>query len=402
MAKRVVVTGMGVISPAGCTLDKFWKNIVKGKNCIDDITYFDTSDYSIKKAAQVLNFNPNKYPEISKYIHKMDPFQRYGVIAALDAKKDAKLEDNYNPERTGVIVGSGSGGSSSMIKQIKLLLEKGPSKLRPSAILKSMADMVASHISMHVGAKGCAFSVGGACATGALNIGEAFRKIKDDYLDICYCGGSDATIDEFNISGFQNMNALSEKGESRPFDSERDGFVMGEGAGILVLENLESAEKRNVKIYAEIVGYGTSDDANHATKPDPKGKGIEKCMVDAMNEAGVSKEKIDYINAHGTATTLNDEIEAKIIEKIFGKNVCVGSTKSMIGHTMGAAGAIESIVAILAIKNSIIPPTTNLKNPENKNINYVLKKTNKGIDYDLNISMGFGGKNASLVFKKYV
>lgn len=408
--RRVVVTGVGVVSPVGNNADEFWENIKNGKNGIDFITKFDTSDIDIKLAAEVKDFDAELYIE-KKEVKRNDLFCQYAIAATDQALKDCGTDfSDIDPYKVGVIVGSGIGGMSVIEKEHTKFIEKGHKRVSALFIPMMISDMAAGVVSMKTGFKGANYCTVTACASGTNAIGEAFRKIKYGYLEACVTGGTEAAITKFAISGFNNMTALSRSQDpnraSIPFDKERNGFVMGEGSGILILEELEHAKARGAKIYAELVGYGATADAYHITSPDPEGKGAAKSMKFCIEEAGIRPSDIDYINAHGTSTPLNDDFETKAIKialKEKANTVAISSTKSMTGHLLGAAGAIEAIVTSLALRDGIIPQTINYKEKDPVcDLDYVTEGTRKQkIEYALSNSLGFGGHNATLCFKKY-
>jgi 3-oxoacyl-[acyl-carrier-protein] synthase II len=403
---RVVITGMGVVSPIGNNLNEFWKNLKNGVNGVDDITLFDTEKFDVKIAAQS-SIDLNDFFD-RKELNKLDRFSSFALIAADQAIHQSKLlNSNFSNERVGVIVGSGIGGISTFETQHKKLL-KNPRFVSPFFIPSMISDIAAGQISIRHGFKGINYSVASACATSNHAFGDAFKMIQADLADVIVAGGSEAAITEMSIAGFSNMKALtknSDKGSaSRPFDKNRDGFVMGEGSGILVLESFEHAKKRNANILGEIVGYGATADAYHITSPDPESKGGEKAMLNAISDAKISLDDIKYINAHGTSTPMNDKIETNAIKNVFkekSKDLYVTSTKSMTGHLLGAAGAIEAIATILSLNNNYIPPTINYKNLDlDCNLNYLPNKgIAKNINYGLSNSFGFGGHNSVIIFK---
>lgn len=407
---RVVITGMGVISPIGSTVEKFFDSIKNGKHGIAPITCYDTTNSEVKLAAEVKDFDPLQYFD-KKELRRTDRFNQFALAAATQAIEDCgtKFED-LDPFRVGVIVGSGIGGFQSIEEEYRKFLEKGGNRVSVFFIPMMIINMAAGSISIKYGFKGVNFAPVTACATSAHAIGEAYRAIKHGYADAVIAGGSEAAITEFSISGFNNMKALSDSANpdraSIPFDKERGGFVMGEGGAILVLEEYEHAKKRGAKIYAEIVGYGATGDAYHMTSPDPEGLGAAKAMELAYHEAGIQPTDIDYINAHGTSTGLNDKYETLAIKRAFGEHaqkLAVSSTKSMTGHLLGAAGAIEAIACAKALQEGIIPPTANYQVPDEEcDLDYVTTGARKQkIRYALSNSLGFGGHNASLCFKKY-
>ncbi|SKA92234.1 3-oxoacyl-[acyl-carrier-protein] synthase II [Caloramator quimbayensis] len=411
MKKRVVITGLGVISPLGCELNNFWDNIVSGKSGIDFITHFDTSEFNVKIAAEVKNFDAEKYMD-KKESRRMDKATQYAVAAAKLSLEDSGLcLDEINRDRIGVILGCGVGGLETFEDQMVTLKEKGPKRVSPFFIPMMIANMPAGQVAMKLGARGINETIVTACASGTNAIGEAYRAIERGEADIMFTGGTEAAITPLAVAGFSSMKALSENNEnpqiaSRPFDKNRDGFVIGEGAGILILEELEHALKRNAKIYAEVAGYGASCDAYHMTSPDPEGEGAALAIKRAIEDANIKPEDIDYINAHGTSTEYNDKFETLAIKKVFGTkayDIPISSTKSMTGHLLGAAGGIEGVILALTINNDIIPPTINLNTPDEEcDLNYVPNKAiNKNVMYAISNSFGFGGHNAVVVFKKY-
>ncbi|HHW21091.1 beta-ketoacyl-ACP synthase II [Thermodesulfovibrio thiophilus] len=413
MAKRrVVVTGMGMVSPLGLDLMSSWKAVIEGKSGVGYITHFDASDYSVRIAAEVKGFDPSNYIEL-KEVKKMDRFIHFAVAATHMAFEDSMLKITpENAERTGIVIGSGMGGLPAIEYYHRILLEKGWKRVSPFFIPMVIVNLAAGQISIRYGIKGPTLAVTTACATGNHSIGEAFRMIQYGDADVIIAGGAEAVITPMAIAGFAVMRALSTRNDepekaSRPFDLNRDGFVMGEGAGIIILEELEHAIKRGAKIYAELVGYGMSSDAYHITAPAPAGTGGASCMKMALNDAGISPEEVDYINAHGTGTKQGDELETQAIKTVFGEHaykLSVSSTKSMTGHLLGAAGGVEAIFTILSIYEDIVPPTINLDNPDPEcDLDYVpYKPRKKQVRYAMSNSFGFGGTNASLLFKKFI
>lgn len=411
MVRRVVITGLGIISPFGVGKEVFWSSLVNGKSGIRRIQGFNCSDYPTTIAGEVPDFDPAAFLD-RKEARRMDRFQQFAVAGASLALKDAKLEITpENADMTGVIVASGIGGLGTMEESMKILLEKGPRRVGPFVVPMMITDLAAGHISILFGAKGPNFCTTSACASSSHAIGEAFEAIKRGTADIMITGGAEASITPLGVAAFCGARTLSTRNDepelaSRPFDAERDGFVMGEGAGILILEELSHAVKRGADIYAEIVGYGVTADAYHITQPDPTGRGAMRAMEMAIEESGIEKEKVDYINAHGTSTEIGDIAETKAIKGLFGEHaykLLVSSTKSMTGHLLGAAGAIELAACALALKDSIVPPTINLTNPDPEcDLNYVPNHSIKqDISTALSNSFGFGGHNASLLIKKY-
>ncbi len=411
MKKRVVVTGMGVVSPIGNDLDTFWSSIKKGVCGIDHIQSIDTSEYTVTVAGEIKNFDPKMYMD-RKEAKRQDRFCQFSIAASQMAVNDANIDlNNINKERFGVIVGSGVGGMLTVENQMKKLYEKGPSKVSPFFVPMMISNMASGLIAIKFGAQGINYGIVTACATGANAIGEAFKKIQYDDCDIILAGGAEASITPLSVAGFASMTALCSSDDitraSIPFDKKRSGFVMSEGSGIVVLESYEHAIKRNAKIYAEIVGYGATCDAYHITAPEPNGLGAARAMKNAIESANISIDDIDYINAHGTSTPHNDKFETKAIKKAFGDrayDIPISSTKSMTGHMMGAAGTIESIVCSKALQEGFIPATIGYKEPDpDCDLDYVPNTgRNKDIKYALSNSLGFGGHNASLIFKKYI
>lgn len=410
--KRVVITGIGIISSLGSNIDTFWKNLLDGNSGIDNITYFDTTAFPTKFAGQVKDFNASEFIE-PKEMRRMDKFMHYAIGASKMAINDAKLVINENnAERIGAVIGSGIGGMETLENQFRILFEKGPGRISPFFIPMMISNMASGQIGIFYGIKGPNMTIVTACATAAHSIGEAYNIIRRGDADVMLAGGTEAAITPMSVAGFCSMRALSTRNDnpksaSRPFDKDRDGFVMAEGAGVLILEELEHAKARGAKIYAEFAGFGASGDAYHITMPEPEGKGAALAMNMAIKHAGVTPDKIDYINAHGTSTPVGDTAETNAIKNVFGehaKNIAISSTKSVHGHALGAAGAIESVVCILAINNNIVPPTINLKNQDPEcDLNYTPNKAVKReINYAMNNSFGFGGQNAVLIFKKYI
>ena len=408
MNRRVVVTGMGVVSSLGCDIDSFFNNIKNGKSGISPITSFDTSNHSVKIAGEV-KINLDDY-FTKKELNRMDRFTAFALIAAKEAiSKSDLINKNDLNENVGVIIGSGIGGINTMEQQHSRL-QKSPKRVSPFFVPSMILDIVSGHISIEYGFKGPNFAVVSACASSNHAIGESFNRIKYGLNDIIVTGGTEGGITPLSVAGFSNMKALSKNEDytiaSRPFDNNRDGFVIAEGAGILVLEELEHALARNAEIVGEIVGYGASADAYHLTSPDENGYGAIKSMKESIKQAEIYPEDIDYINAHGTSTKYNDRIETSAIKSLFKEHAYklhISSSKSMLGHLLGAAGALESIISILSIKNSIIPPTVNYKTPDPEcDLNYTPNESiNQDIKYALSNTFGFGGHNSSLVFKHF-
>lgn len=409
--RRVVVTGVGMITPLGLNVESSWQNLLSGKSGIRRITQFDPSNFPSQIAGEVDGFNPEDYIE-PKEVKKMDRFIHFAVAATTMALNDAELKiDNKNAERVGVIVGSGIGGLHTIEHYHSVLLEKGPKKITPFFIPMLVINLASGQISIKFGAKGPNSAVSTACATGSHSIGDAFKIIQRGDADIMIAGGTEAVITPLGVGGFTAMKALSTRNNeperaSRPFDIDRDGFVIGEGAGILILESLDNAIDRGARIYAEVAGYGMTADAYHITSPPPDANGAIRCMELALRDAGLSPSEIDYINAHGTSTKQGDEIETKAIKNVFGDHaykLAVSSTKSMTGHLLGAAGGIEAVITVLSIYKDIVPPTINLDNPDPEcDLDYVPYKSREmKVNNALTNSFGFGGTNACLIFKKF-
>ncbi|MBR4356758.1 beta-ketoacyl-ACP synthase II [Butyrivibrio hungatei] len=407
---RVVVTGMGVISPVGNDIDTFWESLKAGKCGVDKIKRFDASGLKVSLDAEVKEFEPKKYYDTVQEIRKSDLFMQYAMAAARQAvEQSGILESELDKERFGVYIGSGIGGINTTIRETRKLDEKGPEMVSPFFVPMMISNMAAGAVSIKFGAKGPTLPIVTACATSTHTIGEAYRVIKHGYADAIIAGGSEASINELAMAGFINCQALNLSEDpsegSIPFDKRRGGFVMGEGAGILILEEYEHAKKRGAKIYAEVVGYGNTSDAYHITAPDPEGDGAVRAIQAAVNEAKVSDSDEIYFNAHGTGTHLNDAMETKAIKKVFGKkayDIHISSTKSMTGHMMGATGAVEAIASVLALNDGIIPPTINYKEKDEEcDLNYTVNKAEKvAVDYAISTSLGFGGHNACIAFKK--
>jgi 3-oxoacyl-[acyl-carrier-protein] synthase II len=408
--RRVAVTGLGTITPLGIGTEESWGPLIKGESGIGEVTRFDASDFPARITGEVKGFEPSDYME-KKDVKKMDTFIHYAIAAAQMAMDDSGLKiTEDNAEKVGVMVGAGMGGLPAIEKYYDAYLKGGPRKISPFFIPMTIINLAAGHISITYGAKGPNSSVVTACATGTHAIGDAFKIIQRGDADAMIAGGSESVICPLAFGGFGSAKALSTRNDdpqraSRPFDSERDGFVIGEGAGILVLEELEAAKKRGAHIYGEIVGYGMSGDAYHMTSPSIGGEGAARCMSLSLKDAGIDASEVDYINAHGTSTPAGDAGETMAIKKVFGDHaykLAVSSTKSMIGHLLGAAGAVEAIFSLLAIDRGEIPPTINYENPDPEcDLDYVPNSSRKA---DVNVAMsnsfGFGGTNATLVFKK--
>ncbi len=415
MRKRVVITGIGMITPLGNNVQKTWKNLIKGKSGIGPLTRFDLSKYKMSDnfpriAGEVKNFDLAEWGIDKKMIKRLDPFTQYAVAAAREALLDANVNlEEENLSKIGVQIGVGLGGALTWEKQYQILIKKGSERVSPFYIPLFLANMAAGNISIIFGIKGPSITNVTACASGGHAIGEAFDKIRLGRTDMMITGGAEAALSSLAMSGFNQMRALSRRNNdpekaSRPFDKDRDGFVMAEGAGIMILEELNHALARNANIYGELIGYGASSDAFHVAEPCIEGP--RECMKLAIEEAGIKPEEIDYINVHGTATPIGDVNETKAIKELFGKHafeLCVSSTKSMIGHLLGAAGGVEAVFTILTIKEEVIPPTINLENPDPEcDLDYVPKIARKAkVNFALSNSFGFGGTNASLLFRRF-
>ena len=409
--RRVVVTGVGLVTALGTGTEETWKGLCDGRSGVGQISRFDSTDFSTKIAAEVKDFDPLRWFD-KKDLKKMDFFIYYAVAAADFAMKQSGLIiDQELSERVGVFIGSGIGGFTVIEREHKALLEGGPRKISPFFIPSSIINLAAGQVSIRFGARGPNSAPCTACSSGAHAVGDAFRVISRGDADAMICGGSEAAITPMGVGGFAAMRALSTRNDeplraSRPFDAERDGFVVGEGAGVLVLEELEYAKRRGAKIVAELAGYGMSGDAFHITLPPDDGRGAHRVMLNALTDAGVKPEEIGYINAHGTSTPPNDRIETYAIKQLFGthaKNLAVSSTKSMIGHLLGAAGAVEAGISSIVVERGILPPTINYENPDpDCDLDYVPNQMRKkDVRYALSNSFGFGGTNAALLFKRY-
>ena len=409
MEKRVVITGLGAITPIGNNVEEFWKGIKEGKCGIDEITEFDASNFKVKLAGEVKGFNAEEHFE-KREAKRMDRFSQFAVVAAREAWKDSGLdkekEDMY---RVGVIVGSGIGGLGTIEKENRSLVEKGSDRVSPMYIPMAIGNMAAGNVTIDLGAKGESISMVTACASGTHCIGESFRMIKHGYQDIVIAGGTEASVTPSGIAGFTNIKALTQTTDknraSIPFDKERSGFVMGEGAGIVILEEYEHAKARGAKIYAEIVGYGATSDAYHITSPAPGGEGGARAMKIAMKEAGVNPEEITYINAHGTSTHLNDSGETAAVKTAFGdaaKKVMMSSTKGNTGHLLGAAGGVEAVICAKAVQDNFVPPTINYKVPDEECDLDIVPNEGRNVEvkYAMSNSLGFGGHNATILLKK--
>ncbi len=410
MERRVVITGVGAITPIGNNTKEFWEGLKTNKCGIDEITLFDTENYKVKLAAEVKNYNPEEYFD-RKQAKRLERFTQFSIIAAKEAFVDSGITpENTDMERVGVIVSSGIGGLKTIEQENEKVLTKGPDRVSPMYIPMAITNMAAGNIAIELGTKGESEAIVTACASATHSIGQGYRMIKHGYEDAVVAGGAEASITPSGIAGFSNMKALNTTTDknraSIPFDKERSGFVMGEGAGILVLEELEHAKKRGAHIYAEIIGYGATSDSYHITSPAPNGEGGAKAMIKAIEDANIKPEDIDYINVHGTSTPLNDSCETSAIKTALGdssKTVKISSTKGNTGHLLGAAGGVEAVACVKAIQEGFIPPTINYKVPDEEcDLNVV---PNEGISQEVNVAMsnslGFGGHNSSIILKKY-
>ena len=410
--RRVVITGIGAVTPIGLNVPEFWGGLISGKNGVAPITYFDTSRFDTQFAAEVKNFNPDNYFD-KKSVKRLDRFTQFALAASAEAVLDSAINlDKINKDRAGVIYGSGIGGLETMTSEHwKYFQDKNPGMISPFFVPMMISDLAAGQISIRFGLKGPNYATTSACSTASHAISDAFMIIERGSADIMVCGGSEASITEIGIGGFNAMRALSTWNDryaeaSRPFDKDRSGFVMGEGGGTLIIEELNHALSRGAKIYAEIAGIGLTADAHHITAPAPGGEGAVRSMKIAVEDAGLLLTDIDYINAHGTSTPHKDVNETRAIKTLFGEHaykLVVTSTKSMTGHLLGAAGAIEAIATILSMNNSLIPPTINLDNPDPEcDLDYSAKKiTKKEVNVAISNTFGFGGHNASILFKKF-
>ena len=411
MERRVVITGLGAVTPIGNNTNDFWEGIKEGKCGIDEITRFDITNFKVKLAAELKDFNAEDYFD-RREAKRLDRFSQYAMVAAREAWKDSGLDkETENMERVGIIIGSGIGGIGTTEEEHEKYMTKGPDRVSPMYIPMGIPNMATGNVAIDIGAKGESISMVTACASGTHSIGESFRMIKHGYQDVVLAGGTEAGITPLGIAGFTNIKALSKSEDktraSIPFDKERSGFVMGEGAGVIVLEELEHAKKRGAKIYAEMVGYGATSDAYHITSPAPGGEGGARAMKIAMEEAHVNPEEITYINAHGTSTHLNDSYETQAIKTALGeeaaKKVMVSSTKGHTGHLLGAAGGVEAIVCAKAIEEGFVPATINYKVPDEEcDLDVVPNEGRKvEVKYAISNSLGFGGHNSSILLKKY-
>lgn len=411
--RRVVVTGMGAVTPVGNSVPEFWQNLLVSKRTAAvPITRFSTTDYKVRFACEVQNFDHNVLFTSPKEARKCDRVCWYALAAGREAWKDSGLDlTKTDAGRIGCIIGTGMGGLETMEDQISTMLEKGPSRISPFVIPKIIPNMPAGMVSIDLGIKGINYCACSACSSGAHAIGEAFRAVQHGQAEACICGGAEACLTRFCVAGFSNMMALSTRNDepgasSRPFDKNRDGFVIGEGAGLIVLEELEHALARGAKIYAEMIGYGASGDAYHITAPDPDGDGGARGMQSALDDAGIQPEEVSYINAHGTSTPMNDRLETLAIKRVFkdyAYKLPISSTKSVTGHLLGAAAGLEAIVCVKSIMDGIVPPTVNITTPDPEcDLDYVPDEPRKvDVRVAISNSLGFGGHNVTLAFKRY-
>src|SRR5918993_452809 len=411
MSRRVVITGMGVVTSLGETVDELWEALCAGRSGIKTVTRWDFSKYPVRFGGECTNFDVTRYNVDTREAKRLDRFGQFGIAASVNAVKDAGLDfDKEDRFRCGVLIGSGIGGIETLEEQNKILIERGVSRVSPFTVPRLMVNAASGNVSIMFGINGPNTAVATACATGANAIGDAMRFIQHDMADVMIAGGSEAALCGLGMASFIAARALSTRNEeptkaSRPWDKGRDGFVMGEGAGVVILEDYEHAKARGAKIYAEVIGYGLSGDAYHITSPSEDGDGAYRCMSAAIKRAGISVSEIDYVNAHGTSTPLGDEIELKAVERLVGNaagKLTMSSTKSAVGHLLGAAGAVEAIFSVLAMRDGIVPPTINLDNPSVDTAIDLVPKTakRKDIDVALSNSFGFGGTNASLIFRR--
>ena len=411
--RRVVITGMGAITPVGNDLNTIWHSLTHGVSGIGRVTNFDITGYESQIAGEVRNFEPVKYFKNAKDVRRADRYSQLGVAASKMALEDSGLTQVSDPDRCGVIIGSGIGGLKTLEDQHENLLKKGPGRVSPFTIPMMIANMASGLVSMEFGWSGPNFAPVSACATACHAIGEGWRMILEDDADVFLAGGAEATIVPMGMAGFAAMRAMSTRNDaptkaSRPFDKDRDGFIMGEGAGVIVIEELEHAKKRGARIYAELVGYGLTSDAYHMSAPHPEGKGASRCMAMALKKAGLTTADVDYINMHGTSTPVGDVCETNAIKSLFGERakngLIVSSTKSMTGHLLGAAGAVETVACVLAMRDSLIPPTINLDEASPEcDLDYVPHVAReKKVKVALNNSFGFGGHNATLIVREFL
>jgi 3-oxoacyl-[acyl-carrier-protein] synthase II len=410
--RRVVVTGLGALTPIGNTADEFWSALLQGRSGVGPITKFDATDYPTRIAGEVKSFDPLAFVD-KKEARRLDPFLQYAMACAVMAVQDAALDtDKVDGSRFGVLIGSGIGGITTLLDTHKTLLDKGPDRVSPFFIPMMIINMASGLVSMRFGAKGPNSAVATACATGNHAIGDSFKLIQRGDADVMIAGGSEAIVIPLTIAGFCSMKAMSTRNDDptramRPFDANRDGFVCGEGAGLVVLESLDHARARDARIYAEIVGYGLTSDAHHLTAPDPEGDGAARAMTGALRDGGLDAAAVGYINAHGTSTPYNDKFETLAIKRVFGEHarrLAVSSTKSMTGHMLGAAGGVEAIATALALHHGVLPPTINYESPDpDCDLDYVPNQARKqDVEVALSNAFGFGGTNATLAFRTYV
>ena len=411
MRRRVVITGLGMVSPVGLTVDESWRSILAGRSGIGLVTHFDVSSFPVRIAGNVKGFDPARYIP-AKDVKKMDPFVHYGMAAAIQAIEDAGLEvTEANAERIGVAIGSGIGGLPGIERGYAAYLDGGPRKVSPFFVPSNIINMIAGHVSIRYGITGPNYGIVSACSTGTHNIGDAARAIRHGYVDVMVAGGAEMASSPLGLGGFAAARALSVRNDqperaSRPWDRDRDGFVLADGAGVVVVEALDHAQARGARIYAELVGYGLNGDAYHMTAPPPDGAGARRCMELALADAGLGPAAVDYINAHGTSTPAGDVAETKAVKAVFGDHatrVAVSSTKSMTGHLLGAAGGVEAIFTVLAVRDQVAPPTINLDNPDpDCDLDYVPHEARPmRIEVALSNSFGFGGTNGTLVFRRF-
>lgn len=411
MKRRVVVTGLGLVTPCGNDVPSTWQALMEGRSGADYIRKFDTEGFDVKIACEVKNFNPEDFLD-RKEARRMGAFTHFAIAASDEAIKDSGLKiDESNADMVGTYISSGIGDFWAIEREHEKLLKQGPKKVSPFFIVSAIVNLAAGNVSIRYGAKGPNSATATACSAGAHAIGDSFRIIERGDADVMICGGTESAITPMSVAGFDSMRALSRRNDeprkaSRPFDAERDGFVIGEGAGIMILEEMGHAKARGAKIYAEIVGYGMTGDAYHVTQPDETASGAVRAMQRAIKDASIDPKEIGYINAHGTSTPYNDKFETLAIKKVFGEHaykLAVSSTKSMIGHALGAAGGIEAVICVLALKHQMLPPTINYENPDpDCDLDYVPNKARPAqIEYALTNSFGFGGTNACLIFKRY-
>ncbi len=409
--RRVVITGLGVVTPLGSDLETFWQSLLAGRSGIGPITRFDTTKFDCKIGGEAKDFTPEAFMPV-KDLRRTDRFAQFAVVAAKKAVADAGLQmAKEDPNRVGVLIGSGIGGMETIEDQVGVLLEKGPGRVSPFMIPMLIVNMGSGYVSMLLGAKGPNLAVVSACATATHALGEAARAIVHDDADVMVAGGSEAAITPIGFAGFCSMRAMSTRNDapaqaSRPFDKDRDGFVMGEGAGVCILESLEHARRRHARIYAEVAGYGITGDAFHMSAPAPEGEGAARSMAMALRHARVPVEQVDYINAHGTSTPVGDKCETQAIKSVFGEHarkLTISSTKSMTGHLLGAAGGVETAVCALAIRDGVVPPTINYQTPDpDCDLNYVPNQAQQiKVGVCVNNSLGFGGHNATLVVRRF-